>query len=148
MLITETTRVDIVTSLLKSGRCKLNIVTSEGKTPLDMTNDPDLIRVLVDFGANTKISMRHNPTDTSINMFVLGNVGAGKSTLVKAISTEAQGLSRLMHRISKVKGVDQKTAGIIPYELQSKALGLGCLFTTSPDIKSIMQGMMHFLRIQ
>ena len=93
-----------------------------------MTNDPDLIRVLLDFGANTKISMRHNPTDKSINMFVLGNVGAGKSTLVKAISTEAQGLSRLMHRISKVKGVDQKTAGIIPYELQSKALGLLSLY--------------------
>ena len=113
---------------MKSGRCNLNIVTSEGKTPLDMTNDPDLIRVLLDFGANTKISMRHNPTDTSINMFVLGNVGAGKSTIVKAISTEAQGFSRLMHLISKVKDVDQKTAGIIPYELQSKALGLLSLY--------------------
>ena len=94
-----------------------------------MTNDPELIRVLLDFGANTKISMRHNPTDTAINMFVLGNVGAGKSTIVKAISIEAQGFSsRLKHRISKVKHVDQKTAGIIPYELQSKALGLLSLY--------------------
>ena len=94
-----------------------------------MTNDPDIIRVLLDFGANNKISMRHNPTDMSINMFVLGNIGAGKSTIIKAISTEAQGLSsRLMHRISKVKDVDQKTAGIIPYELQSKALGLLSLY--------------------
>ena len=126
--MTEKSRVDIVTSLLKSGRCNPNSVTSEGQTPLDMTNDPVLIRVLLDFGANTKISMRHNPTDTSINMFVLGNVGAGKSTIVKAISTEAQGFSRLMHRISKVKDVDQKTAGIIPYELQSKALGLLSLY--------------------
>ena len=128
MTITEKSRVDIVTSLLKSGRCNPNIVTSEGQTPLDMTNVPELIRVLLDFGANTKISMRHNPTDTSINMFVLGNVGAGKSTIVKAISTEAEGLSRLMHRISKVKDVDQKTAGIIPYKLQSKALGLISLY--------------------
>ena len=127
--MTEKSRVDIVTSLLKSGRCNPNIVTSEGQTPLDMTNDPELIRVLLDFGANTKISMRHNPTDTAINMFVLGNVGAGKSTIVKAISTEAQGFSsRLKHRVSKVKHVDQKTAGIIPYELQSKALGLLSLY--------------------
>ena len=93
-----------------------------------MTNEPELIRILLSFGANPKTSyfpshLRHNPTDMSINMFVLGNVGAGKSTIVKAISTEAQGFSRLRHRISKVKHVDQKTAGIIPYDLQSQALG-------------------------
>ena len=123
----EKTRADIVSCLLKNGRCNPNSVTHNGQTPLDMTNDPDLIRILFIFGANPKTCfpshLRHNPTDTSINMFVLGNTDAGKSTLVKAISTEAQGFSRLKHRMSKVKGVDQKTAGIIPYELQSKALG-------------------------
>ena len=98
-----------------------------------MTNEPELIRVLLSFGASPKTSyfpshLRHNPTDMSINMFVLGNTGAGKSTIVKAISTEAQGFSRLMHRISKVKDVDQKTAGIIPYELRSQALGRVSLY--------------------
>ena len=98
-----------------------------------MTNEPELIRILLSFGASPKTScfpshLRHNPTDMSINMFVLGNVGAGKSTIVKAISTEAQGFSRLKHRISKVKHVDQKTAGIIPYDLQSKALGRVSLY--------------------
>ena len=98
-----------------------------------MTNEPELIRILLSFGANPKTSyfpshLRHNPTDMSINMFVLGNVGAGKSTIVKAISTEVQGFSRLKHRISKVKHVDQKTAGIIPYELRSKALGRVSLY--------------------
>ena len=98
-----------------------------------MTNEPELIRVLLSFGASPKTSyfpshLRHNPTDMSINMFVLGNTGAGKSTIVKAISTEAQGFSRLMHRVSKVKDVDQKTAGIIPYELRSKALGRVSLY--------------------
>ena len=118
----------IVSCLLKVGRCNPNSVTQEGQTPLDMANDPELIRILLSFGANPKTScfpshLRHKSTDVSINMFVLGNTGAGKSTLVKAISTEAKGFSRLKHRISKVKDVDQKTAGIIPYELQSKALG-------------------------
>ena len=99
-----------------------------------MTNDPELIRVLLNFGAIPKTSyfpshLLHNPTDMSINMFVLGNTGAGKSTIVKAISIEAQGFSsRLRHRISKVKDVDQKTAGIIPYELQSQALGRVSLY--------------------
>ena len=128
----EKTRVDIVTCLLKNGRCNPNSVTSEGQTPLDMTNEPELIRVLLSFGANPKTCfpshLRHSPTDMSINMFVLGNTGAGKSTIVKAISTEAQGFSRLKHRISKVKHVDQKTAGIIPYELRSQALGRVSLY--------------------
>ena len=99
-----------------------------------MADNPELIRILLSYGANPKTSyfpshLRHNPTDMSINMFILGNTGAGKSTIVKAISIEAQGFSsRLMHRISKVKGVDQKTAGIIPYELQSQALGRVSLY--------------------
>ena len=126
-------RAAIITCLLKNGRCNPNSVTHKGRTPLDMANEPELIRVLLSFGASPKTScfpshLRHNPTDMSINMFVLGNVGAGKSTIVKAISTEAQGFSRLMHRISKVKHVDQKTAGIIPYDLQSKALGRVSLY--------------------
>ena len=128
----EKTRVDIVTCLLKNGRCNPNSVTHRTGTPLDMTNNPELIRILLSFGASPKTCfpshLQHNPTDMSINMFVLGNTGAGKSTIVKAISTEAQGFSRLMHRISKVKHVDQKTAGIIPYELRSKALGRVSLY--------------------
>ena len=131
--MTVKSRVDIVTCLLKNGRCNPNSVTQEGQTPLDMTNEPELIRILLSFGANPKTCfpshLRHNPTDMSINMFVLGNTGAGKSTIVKAISIEAQGFSsRLRHRISKVKDVDQKTAGIIPYDLQSKALGRVSLY--------------------
>ena len=128
----EKTKVDIVTCLLKNGRCNPNSVTQEGQTPLDMANDLNLIRILLSFGANPKTCfpshLRHNPTDMSINLFVLGNTGAGKSTFVKAISTEAQGFSRLKHRITKVKDVDQKTAGIIPYDLQSKALGRVSLY--------------------
>ena len=94
-----------------------------------MTNKPEFIRILLSFGADPKTcfpsKLRHNPT---VNMFVLGEVGAGKSTLVKAITTEAHGFSRLMHRISKVKDVSQKTAGIIPYELQDQALGRVTLY--------------------
>ena len=59
----------------------------------------------------------------AIKMFVLGNPGAGKSTFVKALSTEGQGFSRIKHQFIKVRNVDEKTAGIIPHDIHSKALG-------------------------
>ena len=60
----------------------------------------------------------------AIKIFVLGNPGGGKSTLVKSIQTEAESFgSRIKHRLTKVKGVDEKTAGIIPYDICSKTLG-------------------------
>ena len=127
--MTEKTKVNIVTCLLKNGQCNPNTVTRNGQTPLDMTDKPELIRILLNFGADPKTCfpshLRHNPT---VNMFVLGDVGAGKSTLVKAIMTEAHGFSQLMHRISKVKDVNQKTAGIVPYELKGKDLGRVSLY--------------------
>ena len=59
----------------------------------------------------------------AIKMFVLGNPGAGKSTFVKALSTEGHVFSRIKHQFTKVRDVDEKTAGIIPYDIHSKALG-------------------------
>ena len=56
-------------------------------------------------------------------MFILGNPGAGKSTFVKALSTEGHIFSRIKHQFTKVRDVDEKTAGIIPHDIHSKALG-------------------------
>ena len=93
-----------------------------------MTDKPELIRLLLSSGAKPTTScfpshLRDNSTDMAINMFVLGNPGAGKSTFVKALSTEGQGFSRIKHQFTKVRDVDKKTAGIIPYDIHSKALG-------------------------
>ena len=99
-----------------------------GSTPLDFTDKPELIRLLLSSGAipTTRCFPRHlrdNPTDMAIKMFVLGNSGAGKSTFVKALSTEGHILSQIMHQFTKVRDVDEKTAGIIPHDIHSKALG-------------------------
>ena len=59
----------------------------------------------------------------ALNLFFLGNSGAGKSTLVKAVTTQSKGISRIAHRFTKVKDVDEKTAGIIPYTIVSESLG-------------------------
>ena len=93
-----------------------------------MTDKPELIRLLLSSGAKPTTScfpshLRDNSTDMTINMFVLGNPGAGKSTFVKALNTEGQGFSRIKHQFTKVRDVDEKTAGIIPYDIHSKALG-------------------------
>ena len=86
----------ISTLLLQEAQCNPNCVTRDGQTPLDMTNEPDLIRFLLSSGAKPTTScfphhLRDNPTDMAIKMFVLGNPGAGKSTFVKALSTKGQG---------------------------------------------------------
>ena len=93
-----------------------------------MTDKPEQIRLLLSSGAKPTSCfpshLRDNPTDMAIKMFVLGNPGTGKSTFVKALSTEGQGFrSRIKHQFTKVRDVDEKTAGIIPHDIHSKALG-------------------------
>ena len=88
-----------------------------------MTNDPELIRLLLNSGAIP------TSTDMAIKMFVLGNPGVGKSTFVKALSTEGKGaLFRIKHQFTKVRDVDEKTAGIIPHDIHSKSLGCLTLY--------------------
>ena len=92
-----------------------------------MTNDTALLRLLLSYGAKPTSCfphhLRHNPTDMALNLFFLGNSGAGKSTLVKAVTTQSKGISRIAHRFTKVKDVDEKTTGIIPYNIVSESLG-------------------------
>ena len=59
----------------------------------------------------------------AVKMFVLGNPDTGKSTFVKALSTEGHIFSRIKHQFTRVRDVDEKTAGIIPHDIHSKALG-------------------------
>ena len=109
----------------------VNCATPDGQTPLDMVNSPKSIRILLMHGATPSFKLyeqyypsylRKGPANVSIKVFVLGYPGAGKSTLVKSLKTEEEGLSRLKNRFSKVKNVDEKTAGIIPHDINSKLL--------------------------
>ena len=119
--------IAVATFLLREAQCNPNCVTNDGKTPLHMTDKPELIRRLLSSGAKpTSCFPRHlrdNPTDMAVKMFVLGNPGAGKSTFIKALSTEGHIFSRIKHQLTKVRDVDEKTAGIIPHDIYSKALG-------------------------
>ena len=116
----------MIECLLRDGQCDPNCSTRSGRTPLDMTNDAEDIRLLLNHGAKPTScfpqSLQESP-DAAVNMFVLGDPGAGKSTLVKAVSNEGNALARVKNRFSKVTDVDEKTAGIIPHEIHNESLG-------------------------
>ena len=50
---------------------------------------------------------------STITVFMVGDKGAGKSTLTKALMTEKEGILRCTGRVSKVSGVKAKTANIL-----------------------------------
>ena len=128
---------ETIAYLLEHGRCDPNCATYDGKTPLDIAREPEYLRLLLKFGAIPNESntckcfpehFQNQPADMAIKMFVLGNPGAGKSTLVKSLQTEGAMFSRIKHRFTKVTDVDERTAGIIPYDIKSKALGRVALY--------------------
>ena len=127
MFLRDKDTIAVVAHLLKNCNINPNTTDRYGQTPLDETNDTELIRLLLSYGAKPTSCfprhLRHNPTDMALNLFFLGNSGAGKSTLIKAVTTQGKGISRIAHRFAKVKDVDEKTAGIIPYTIVSESLG-------------------------
>ena len=127
----------MVSFLLNNGSDP-NQPTPDGSTPIDLAQSTDVIRLLLKKGAIPTYGnmdkifperLLSEPSDMAIKMFAVGNPGAGKSTLVKSIENEAEGFgSRLLGQLTKVKGVDEKTAGIIPHEIISKSLGRVILY--------------------
>ena len=115
-----------------------NLPTPDGSTPIDLTRSTDVIRLLLKKGAIPTYGtmdkcfpepLPNEPSDMAIKMFAVGNPGAGKSTLLKSIENEAESFgSRLLGQLTKVKGVDEKTAGVIPHEIISKSLGRVILY--------------------
>ena len=116
-----------------------NAKNNDGQTPLDLAHRADVIRELIRHGANPqdvykthgKVLGKHSskqPLQTPVKLFMVGNPSAGKSTLTKALQSEAFGLKRITKRIVKVSGVDEKTAGIVPHEFESKTYGRVTLY--------------------
>jgi hypothetical protein len=127
----------IIACLLEQGHCDPNCTTHHGTTPLDLATKTEHFHLLLKFGATLNESnmikcfpqhFLNQPTDMCVKLFILGNPGAGKSTLVKSLQIEGTVFSRVKHRFTKVTNVDERTAGIIPFDIQCKALGRVTLF--------------------
>ena len=130
---------DITKLLLEEAKMDPNAKNNDGDTPLDLISDAGVIWELIRHGANPQdVYKTHGkvlgkrsskqPLQTPVKLFMVGNPSAGKSTLTKALQSEAFGLKRITKRIVKVSGVDEKTAGIVPHEFESKTYGRVTLY--------------------
>ena len=111
---------DAVEYLLSTGKCDPLARDWDGDTPMKLAAEwhKNLIPIFKKFG---KIKSSH-PVDSYVNVLLLGNPGAGKSTLSHVITDTATGFVAF-GTFRNVKGVEPCTAGIIPTKLQHKTLG-------------------------
>ena len=119
--------VDAITHLLKERKIDPDCTSRDGHTPLSLTDSSNVIRELLRHGATADYELwkKHGPSNEqpAIKAFIVGDPGAGKSTLTKALETESKGLSFITNRVKKVSDVDQKTAGIVPHDIENKTFG-------------------------
>ena len=106
--------------LLLTGKCDPLAKDNDGNTPFKLAKQygkTDTLSVLKKFGG---IKSSH-PIDSYVNVLLVGNPGAGKSTLSHVINDTAS--FTLLGSFRNVGGVVPCTAGIIPYKLQHRTLG-------------------------
>ena len=119
--------------LLTECHCDPSSTTGDGATPLAVARETNIIRLLLQHGAVAtdlykcrKIlpdGMSMQPAQSTVAVFMIGDKGAGKSTLTKAIMTEKKGISGLAAKRFKFGGVKEKTAGIECHTIHSSRIG-------------------------
>ena len=123
----------MVECLLADCHVDPNITTGKGSPPLSLTDNTAIIRLLLQHGAKafdlykySSILPDGSPREaaqSTISVFMVGDKGAGKSTLTKALTTEKTAIAQLTARISKVSGVKKRTAGIETHTIHSSRIG-------------------------
>ena len=118
--------VELVNYLLFDGKADLSLTDNEGQTPLMFATNPALIKVLLHHGADPRPLYKsfaqyfrdhssENPPPTPQKILVVGNAGAGKTSLIQSLESEGEK--------SKEQCEPQPTAGIIPSNFQSDIYG-------------------------
>ena len=123
--------LQLVECLLTECHSDPNCATKHGETPLAMTYNTDVIRLLLQHGALANdvykciraFASSQEVAKSTITVFMVGDKGAGKSTLTKALITEKLGIIRWTGRVSKVSDVKEKTAGIECHNVHSSRIG-------------------------
>ena len=115
--------IPVVEYILSTGKIDPLVRNIHGKTPLMVAGSwrrEHLKNVFAKFG---KIKISH-PVNSYVNVVLLGNPGAGKSTLAQVIIQRASGVFASIRGLFQyVKGVELCTAGIIPSKLEHRELG-------------------------
>uniref|UniRef100_A0A1X7TNB4 Uncharacterized protein n=1 Tax=Amphimedon queenslandica TaxID=400682 RepID=A0A1X7TNB4_AMPQE len=115
---------EVIEFLLSTGNCDPLAKDKQWKqTPLQLAKERwyDSDTVIAIFTKFVSIKISH-PIDSYVNVLLVGNPGAGKSTLSHVINDTATG-SITFGSFRNVGGVVPDTAGIIPYKLQHRTLG-------------------------
>ena len=124
----------VVNYLLSVAHCDPNVKSNSEEVPLQMTINPEIIKVLIRHGAKTSIMYKshkkalgtNKPLQPPVKVFVVGNPSVGKSTLTAALKTE-RGIIRFFSS-GRVSGVDEKTVGIVPHDFESGHFGRVTLY--------------------
>ena len=127
----------IVNYLLSIAHCDPNIRSKNEEVclPLQLTTNPEIIKDLIRYGAKTSIMYKsykkalgtNKPLQPPVKVFVVGNPSVGKSTLTAALKTEKWIIAQFFSS-GKVSGVDEKTVGIVPHDLESGYFGRVTLY--------------------
>ena len=123
----------VVEFLLSECHADPNVNSRDGSTPLSLTRDAEIIRLLLQHGAVaadlykcSSLLPEGSPREaaqSTVSVFVVGDKGAEKSTLTKALTTKRAIIARLAGRLSKVSGVKERTAGIECHIIHSSQIG-------------------------
>ena len=137
LLACEHQQAAVVKYLLTTHHVNPNAEDSLQRTPLSLTKSKDVIKLLIQHGANSKnVYALHrkvlnkvfskDPVKNPVKLFVIGHAGEGKSTLIEAMEHEPTFWTSVVNVFvapKEVKGVDQRTAGIIPRVFKSRFFG-------------------------
>ena len=133
----EHNQLSIVDFLLTDLHVNPNTKSEYQQSPLSVANSKEVIKLLIQHGADaedvyTQYSkvlgsyFSKDPLESLVKMFVIGDGGEGKSTLIKAMEREPTRLESLVNVFvspREVCDVDQRTAGIIPHVFKSRFYG-------------------------
>ena len=123
----------MVQCLLAECNANPNCTAGDGSTPLSLARNTEIIRQLLRHGAvpaylyeYSSLLPDSSPTEaaqSTISVFMVGDKGAGKTTLTKALTTEKEGMKGWLAKKVKVSGIKERTAGIECHTIHSSRIG-------------------------
>ena len=124
----------LVNLLLSEAHCDPNFKSINEDVPLQMTTNTEIIKNLIRHGAKTSIMYESHrkhlgtdkPVQPPVKVFIVGNPSVGKSTLTAALKKKVGVIARIFS--GRVSGVDRKTVGIVPHDLENKIFGRVTLY--------------------